>query len=107
MSLVDLRKCFSQVWPRKYAHSSFSSLVQYLLPKDTLLRTYLISLQLATGTAWRRLNVMIITLTITSNVGNKSNVHTFINSNERAQQLSFLSKETKFLLMLLSENALY
>ena len=28
-------------WPRKYSHSSFSSLVQYLLPKDTLLRTYL------------------------------------------------------------------
>ena len=25
---------------RKYAHSSFSSLVQSLLPKDTLLRTY-------------------------------------------------------------------
>ena len=25
--------------PRKYAHSSFSSLVQSLLPKDTLLRT--------------------------------------------------------------------
>ena len=23
------------VWPRKYAHSSFSSLVQSLLPKDT------------------------------------------------------------------------
>ena len=28
------------VWPRKYAHSGFSSLVQFLLPKDTLLRTY-------------------------------------------------------------------
>ena len=28
------------VWPRKYAHSSFSSLVQSLLPKYTLLRTY-------------------------------------------------------------------
>ena len=28
------------VWPRNYAHSSFSSLVQSLLPKDTLLRTY-------------------------------------------------------------------
>ena len=27
-------------WPRKYAHSSISSLVQSLLPKDTLLRTY-------------------------------------------------------------------
>ena len=27
---------------RKYAHSSFSSLVQSLLPKDTLLRTYFI-----------------------------------------------------------------
>ena len=26
--------------PRKYAHSSVSSLVQSLLPKDTLLRTY-------------------------------------------------------------------
>ena len=31
---------------RKYAHSSFSSLVKSLLPKDTLLRTYLTSLQL-------------------------------------------------------------
>ena len=30
----------------KYAHSSFSYLVQSLLPKDTLLRTYLTSLQL-------------------------------------------------------------
>ena len=39
---------------RKYAHSSFSSLVQSLLPKDTLLRTYLTSLQLVTGTVWRR-----------------------------------------------------
>ena len=29
------------VWPRKYAHSSFSSLVQSLLPLDSLLRTYL------------------------------------------------------------------
>ena len=28
------------VWPRKYAHSSFSSLVQSSLPKDTLVRTY-------------------------------------------------------------------
>ena len=27
---------------RKYVHSSFSSLVQSLLPKDTLLRTYLL-----------------------------------------------------------------
>ena len=35
---------------QKYAHSSFSSLVQPLLPKDTLLRTYLTSLQLVTGT---------------------------------------------------------
>ena len=35
---------------RKYAHSSFSSLVQSLLPKDTILRTYLTSLQLVTGT---------------------------------------------------------
>ena len=26
---------------QEYAHSSFSSLVQSLLPKDTLLRTYL------------------------------------------------------------------
>ena len=37
----------------KFAHSSFSSLVQSLLPKDTLLRTYLTSLQLVTGTVWR------------------------------------------------------
>ena len=29
--------------PRKYAHSGFSSLVQSLLPKDTILRTYLIA----------------------------------------------------------------
>ena len=29
---------YSHVW--KYAHSSFSSLMQSLLPKDTLLRTY-------------------------------------------------------------------
>ena len=28
------------VWPRKYAHSSFSSLVHSLLPKDTIFRTY-------------------------------------------------------------------
>ena len=28
------------VWPRKYVHTSFSSLVQSLIPKDTLLRTY-------------------------------------------------------------------
>ena len=37
-----------------YAHSSFSSLVQSLLSKDTLSRTYLTSLQLVTGTVWRR-----------------------------------------------------
>ena len=35
-------------------NSSFSSLVQSLLPKDTLLKTYLTSLQLVTGTVWRR-----------------------------------------------------
>ena len=35
--------------------SSFSSSVQSLLPKDTLLRTYLTSLQLVTGTVWQRL----------------------------------------------------
>ena len=28
----------NKFWPRKYAHSSFSSLVQSLLPKDNLLR---------------------------------------------------------------------
>ena len=38
---------------QEYAHSSFSSFVQSLLPKDTLLRTYLTSLQLVTGTVWR------------------------------------------------------
>ena len=43
-----------KVWPRNYAHSSFSSLVQSLLPKDTLLRKYLTSLQLVTGTVWWR-----------------------------------------------------
>ena len=35
---------------QEYAHSSFNSLVQSLLPKDSLLRTYLTSLQLVTGT---------------------------------------------------------
>ena len=44
---------------RKYAHSSFSSLVQSLLSKDNLLRTYLTSLQLVNGTVWRRLNVSL------------------------------------------------
>ena len=28
------------VWPRKYVHSSFSSLVYYSLPKDILLRNF-------------------------------------------------------------------
>ena len=28
------------VWPRKYAHSGFSSLMHSLGPKDTPLRTY-------------------------------------------------------------------
>ena len=28
------------VWPRKYAHSSFSSLVHSLLPKDIIFKTY-------------------------------------------------------------------
>ena len=38
----------SSKWPKlasliqKYAHSSFSSLVHSMLPKDTLLRTHLI-----------------------------------------------------------------
>ena len=40
-------------------HSSFSSLVQSLLPRDTLLRTYFTSLQLETGTVWRRSNVSL------------------------------------------------
>ena len=35
---------------RKYSRT----LVQFLLPKDTLLRTYLTSLQLVTGIVWRR-----------------------------------------------------
>ena len=39
---------------RENAHPGFSSLVQSLLLKDTLLRTYLTSLQLVTGTVWRR-----------------------------------------------------
>ena len=40
---------------RKYACSSFSSLVQsFFLPRDTLLRTYLDSLQLVTGTVLLR-----------------------------------------------------
>ena len=42
-----------------YAHSSFSSLMQSLLQRDTLLRTYLTSLQLETGTVWRRSNVSL------------------------------------------------
>ena len=33
---------------------TFSSLVRSLFPKETLLRTYLTSLQLVTGTVWRR-----------------------------------------------------
>ena len=37
-----------------FMYSSISSSVQSLLPKDTLLRTYLTSLQLMTGTVWRR-----------------------------------------------------
>ena len=47
-------------WPklaslaRKHAHSSFSSPVHSLLSKDNFLRTYLTSLQLVTGTVWRR-----------------------------------------------------
>ena len=40
-------------------HSSFSSLVQSLLPRDTHLRTYFTSLQLETGTVWRRSNVSL------------------------------------------------
>ena len=35
-------------------HTHLLSLVQSLLPKDTLLRTHLTSLQLVTGTLWRR-----------------------------------------------------
>ena len=35
-------------------HTHLLSLVQSLFPKDTLLRTYLTSLQLVTGTVWRR-----------------------------------------------------
>ena len=34
--------------------SSDATLEQSLLPKDTLLRTYLTSLQLVTGTVWLR-----------------------------------------------------
>ena len=40
--------------PGRVPNDSFSSLVHSLLPKDTLLRTYLTSLQLVTGTVWRR-----------------------------------------------------
>ena len=39
---------------QKYAHSGFSSLMQSLLSKNTLLRTYLTSLQLVIGTVWGR-----------------------------------------------------
>ena len=42
------------VWPRKYAHSSFSSLVQSLLPKDTLLRTYRDTSMFLKVSAWPR-----------------------------------------------------
>ena len=41
-TLVSVLWCNLLVWPRKYAYSSFSSLVQYLLPKDTLLSAYLL-----------------------------------------------------------------
>ena len=34
---------------QEYAHCSFSSLVHSMLPKDTLLRTYLTLLQLVSG----------------------------------------------------------
>ena len=44
---------------QKYAHSVFSSLVQFLLPKNALLRTYLTFLQLVTGTVSRRSNVSL------------------------------------------------
>ena len=53
-SLMRVTKWPKLVWPRKYAHSSFNSLVHSLLPNDTLLRTYLTSLQLVTGTVRRR-----------------------------------------------------
>ena len=57
-SYVQVRTCFKKDFEyactRKYAHSGFISLVQSLLPMDTLLRTYLTSLQLVTGTVWRR-----------------------------------------------------
>ena len=44
----------SQSGPESMQTIGFSSLVHSLLPKDTLLRTYLTSLQLVTWTVWRR-----------------------------------------------------
>ena len=41
------------VWPRKYAHPGFDSLVQSLLPKDILLRTYLPPSSLIRRTKYR------------------------------------------------------
>ena len=41
MILASIVFKYQQVWPRKYAHSSFSSLGHSLPPKDNLLRTYL------------------------------------------------------------------
>ena len=38
---VGSTRIYLLVWPRKYAHSSFNSMVHTLLPKDALLRTYL------------------------------------------------------------------
>ena len=40
-------------------HALVSALGAVLVPKDNLLRTFLTSLQLVTGTVWRRYNVSL------------------------------------------------
>ena len=54
LSQIAISIFLNDLSDRIYAHSCFSSLVQSLLSKDTLSRTYLTSLQLVTGTVWRR-----------------------------------------------------
>ena len=44
----------TEYWSSKRAKKNLGSLLHFLLPKDTFLRTYLTSLQLVTGTVWRR-----------------------------------------------------
>ena len=67
--IIPLYKMYFQIYgetlKRKPTYKKFSNnlvsvfLVQFLFPKDTLLRTNLTSLQLVTGTVLRRLNVSL------------------------------------------------